>query len=55
MGYIRDLEQELRELLTDLPTEKIEPVVKFVKDKVYDSYRNGRDGSAKKQQEGADS
>ena len=51
MGYIRELEQQLRELLVDLPAEKAEPVVRFVKEKVYDSYQNGRDGSAKKQQE----
>ncbi len=47
MGYIRELEQELREMLTDLSDEKIEPIVKFVKEKVYDSYQNGRAGSAK--------
>ena len=52
MGYIRDLEQELRELLTDCPAEKTEAVVKFVKDKVYDSYRNGRESNSKKGAEG---
>lgn len=43
MGYIRDLERELREMLDGLPDEKAEKVVKFVKDKVYQSYKNGRD------------
>jgi hypothetical protein len=41
MGYIRDLERELREMLKDLPDDKFEPVLKFVKDKVYQSYKNG--------------
>ena len=41
MGYIRDLERELREMLNGLPDEKVETVVKFVKDKVYESYKNG--------------
>jgi hypothetical protein len=50
MGYIRELEQELREMLTDLPEEKIAPVIKFVKEKVYDSYQNGQAGKAKKQE-----
>jgi len=50
MGYIRELEQELREMLTDLPNEKVEPIIKFVKEKVYDSYQNGRSGKAKKQE-----
>ena len=49
MGYIRELEQELREMLSDLPDEKVNPIVKFVKEKVYDSYQNGRGDSAKKQ------
>ena len=51
MGYIRELEQELREMLADLPDEKITPIIKFVKEKVYDSYQNGRSGKAKKQEE----
>jgi len=51
MGYIRELEQELREMLADLPDEKIGPIIKFVKEKVYDSYQNGRSGKAKKQEE----
>ena len=53
MGYMRDLEQELRGLLTDLPAEQIEPLVKFVKDRVYDSYRNGCDSGTKKTQPGS--
>jgi len=42
MGYIRDLERELREMLDGLPDDKVEAVLKFVKDKVYESYKNGR-------------
>ena len=41
MGYIRDLERELREMLEGLPEDKFEIVLKFVKDKVYQSYKNG--------------
>ena len=41
MGYIRDLERELREMLKGLSDETIEVVLKFVKDKVYQSYKNG--------------
>jgi hypothetical protein len=41
MGYIRDLERELSEMLKGLPDDKIEAVLKFVKDKVYQSYKNG--------------
>ena len=48
MGYIRELEQELREMLSDLPSEKVEPIIKFVKEKVYDSYQNGRGGTKQK-------
>lgn len=45
MGYIRDLERELRDMLTELPSEEAEEVVRFVKAKVYESYKNGRDGT----------
>ena len=50
MGYIRDLERELREMLNGLPDEKVEAVLKFVKDKVYQSYKNGcgQNGQAEK-------
>ena len=44
MGYIRDLERELREMLSELAPERAESIVKFVKEKVYDSYQNGRNG-----------
>jgi len=47
MGYIRDLERELRGMLTDLEPEKVDSVVKFVKEKVYDSYQNGRASAGK--------
>lgn len=46
MGYMRDLERELRDLLTGVPEDKTEPIVRFVKARVYDSYKNGRDGVA---------
>ncbi len=47
MGYIRELEAELREMLGDLPDEKVRAIVKFLKEKVYESYQNGRSGSEK--------
>ena len=47
MGYIRELDQELREMLGDLPDEKVNTIVKFLKEKVYESYQNGRGGSEK--------
>ena len=43
MGYIRDLERELREMLGEIEPEKADLIVKFVKEKVYDSYQNGRE------------
>jgi hypothetical protein len=51
MGYIRDLERELREMLDGLSPEKTDEVVKFVKEKVYDSYQNGRSSKRKQTQE----
>ena len=47
MAYIRDLERELCEMLKDLPDDKIEDVIKFMKDKVYQSYRNGLNGKGR--------
>ena len=54
MGYIRDLERELREMLSELAPEKAESVVRFVKEKVYDSYQNGR-GAKKAETEAVES
>lgn len=45
MGYINDLEQSLREKLSDLGEEEREAVVKFVKEKVWESYKNGRESA----------
>ena len=39
MSYMRDLEHKLRELLEEGDAEK---VVKFVKESVVESYRNGQ-------------
>ena len=47
MAYIRDLERELCEMLKDLPDDRIDAVIKFMKDKVYESYRNGLNGKGK--------
>ena len=49
MGYIRDLERELREMLKGLPDDRFEAVLKFVKDKVYQSYKNGLQAKDKPQ------
>tara|TARA_B100000315_G_scaffold146425_1_gene135357 strand:+ start:147 stop:737 length:591 start_codon:yes stop_codon:yes gene_type:complete len=38
MGYIQDLEKELREKLSQMDKEKL---IKFFKDKVWESYKNG--------------
>ena len=51
MGYIRDLERELREMLKDVPEDRIEAVLKFVKDKVYQSYKNGLRAEGKQEPE----
>ena len=44
MGYIQDIERELRDMLRELPADTIETAVKFVKDKIYQSYKNGLNG-----------
>jgi hypothetical protein len=38
MGYIQDLEKELREKIDQMDMEAL---IKFFKDKVLESYRNG--------------
>jgi hypothetical protein len=38
MGYIQDLEKELRDRLPDMDDEEL---IKFFKEKVFESYRNG--------------
>jgi len=55
MGYIRDLERELREMLKELPEERVEDILKYVKDKVYDSYRNGCQRNSRDTKEPKDS
>ena len=44
MGYIQDLEKELRAKLPQMDDENL---VKFFKDKVWESYRNGVEASKK--------
>jgi len=41
MGYIQDLEQELNEMLSDLPEERQKKIIRFIKEKVLESYKNG--------------
>jgi len=38
MGYIQDLERELRDVLDDMSKEEL---IKFFKEKILESYRNG--------------
>ena len=45
MTYIRDLERELRALLEQGDEEQI---VRFVKEKVLESYRNGLDATTQR-------
>ena len=47
MGYMGELEAQLRQRLADLPAERLEETLKFIKKKVYESYQNGQ---AKKKQ-----
>ena len=41
MGYIQDLEQELNEILPDLPEERQKKIILYVKKTVLESYKNG--------------
>ena len=43
MGYMGELEAELRQRLADLPAERLEETLKFIKKKVYESYQNGQE------------
>ena len=38
MGYIQDLEKDLRDRMADMDDEEL---IKFFKEKVLESYRNG--------------
>ena len=42
MGYMGELEAELRQRLAGLPQEKVEETLRFIKKKVYESYQNGQ-------------
>ena len=43
MSYIHEVEQGLRVLLTNTRPEDREAIVRFVKEKVLESYRNGQE------------
>jgi hypothetical protein len=51
MTYIRDLERELRALIDEGDMVK---VIRFVKDKVLESYRNGLDAAALRVEQAAE-
>jgi hypothetical protein len=41
MGYLQELEQELRQLLGELDERKQKEIAQFVRTKVYESWKNG--------------
>lgn len=41
MGYIQELETKLKEMLSALDEKKQKEVIKYVKEKALESYRNG--------------
>ena len=41
MGYLQDLDQQLRELLSELDEVKQKEISEFVGKKVYESWKNG--------------
>ena len=42
MGYLQDLQQEVRQLLGDLAEERQQEIARWVANKVLESYRNGQ-------------
>ena len=42
MGYLQDLQQEVRQLLGDLAEERQQEIARWVGNKVLGSYRNGQ-------------
>jgi hypothetical protein len=42
MGYLQDLQQEVRQLLGDLAEERQKEIARWVANKVLESYRNGQ-------------
>ena len=45
MGYLQDLQQEVRQLLGDLAEERQKEIARWVGNKVLESYRNGQANS----------
>jgi hypothetical protein len=45
MGYLQELQEELRGILGDLDEEKQKEIARFVGTKVLESYRNGQANS----------
>ena len=45
MGYIHDVEKGLRALLATVRPETQEAIVRYCKDKILESYRNGMDAA----------
>ena len=47
ISYMKELEMSLKELMVGLPNEKQAVLIEFVKARVYESYKNGKEASAK--------
>ena len=45
MGYIQDVEKGLRVLLTNVRQDDQEKIVRYCKDKILESYRNGQEAA----------
>ena len=45
MGYIHDVEKGLRVLLANVRPEDQEAIVRYCKDKILESYRNGQEAA----------
>lgn len=41
MGYIQDLDKELQKRFADLDEERQKELIKFIKEKIIESFRNG--------------
>ena len=51
-NYMQELELDLKEMLVDVPEEKQEAIIKYVKAKVLTSFRNGQSMPARQAKKG---
>jgi hypothetical protein len=45
MGYMQTIETALRERLAELPAEQQNDIIRFIKEKLLESYKNGMDAA----------